>query len=71
MIYVVDLIVSKLVTLRDFRGTDKWRSGVVFEEIGPVSYMIEAQDSSVHKHHVDHIHHREENPSVPTRSCFR
>ena len=50
-----------------FRGRDKWRSGVVVEEIGPVSYMIEAQDGSVHKRHVDHIHHREENSRVPTR----
>ena len=26
--------------------------------------MIKVQDSSVHKRHVDHIHHRVENPNV-------
>ena len=40
---------------------------MVVEEVGPVSYMIEAQDRSVHKRRVDHIHHRGENSSVPTR----
>jgi len=57
----------KYVPYYDFCGIDKWRSGVVVEEVGPVSYMIEAQDRSVHKRRVDHIHHRGENSSVPTR----
>ena len=54
------------VWIRDFRGTDKWRSGVVIECLGPVSYMVEVQDGSVHKSHVDHIHDRVDNSSVPT-----
>ena len=56
------------VWIRDFRGTDKWKSGVIVEESGPVSYMIEVQDGSVHKRHVDHIRHREANSSLSTRS---
>ena len=30
-----------------------------------VSYLIETQDGSVHKRHVDHIHDRGENSSRP------
>ena len=36
------------VWIRDFHGIDKWRSGVVIECLGPVSYMVEVQDGSVH-----------------------
>ena len=54
------------VWIRDFHGTDKWRSGIVIECLGPVSYMVEVQDGSVHKRHVDHIHDRVDNSSVPT-----
>ena len=72
MIYIVECVVSKLERvvskLVTLCRSDKWRSGVVVEEIGLTLYMIEVQDGSVHKCHVDHIYHREESSSVATRS---
>jgi len=56
------------VWIRDFRGTTKWISGVIVQNVGPVSYMIQLQDGTVHKRHLDHIHQRVDNPSAPTSS---
>jgi len=41
---------------------------VIVESVGPVSYMVKVQDGSVHKCHIDHIHHRVDNPSVSNTS---
>ena len=56
------------VWIRDFRGTTKWISGVIVQNVGPVSYMIQLQDGTVHKRHLDHIHQKVDNPSAPTSS---
>jgi len=38
------------------------------QNIGPVSYMIQPQDGTVHKRHLDHIDQQVDNPSTPTSS---
>lgn len=38
-----------LVWLQDFRGSNKWISGVIVESVDPVSYKIQLQDGQVCK----------------------
>jgi len=65
---------GQTVWARDFRGSNKWIPGVVVQGIGPVSYMIQLDDMSLWKRHVDHIRNRVEtqplSSSTPTDSSF-
>lgn len=44
----------------------KWISGVVLQSVGPLSYMIQLDDGTLWKRHVDHIRQRVVKP--PTSS---
>jgi len=39
----------------DFRGSTKWVLGAVVQNVGPLTYMIQLDDKSLWKWHVDHI----------------
>ena len=43
------------VWARDFCGSTKWVSGVVVQCTGPLTYMIQLEDKSLWKRHVDHL----------------
>jgi len=45
------------VTIRDYRrgGEDKWVSGKVFEQSGPVSYRVEVDPGVFWRRHVDQM----------------
>ena len=45
---------------RDFRGSTKWIPGVVVQCTGPLTYMIQLDDKSLWKRHVDHLQSRME-----------
>ncbi|XP_072037281.1 uncharacterized protein [Amphiura filiformis] len=42
------------VMVRSFRGSDKWKPGVVMQRLGPVSYMVRVQGQLRHVH-IDHL----------------
>jgi len=46
---------GQTVWTRDFRGSTKWVPGVVVQSVGPLTYMIQLDDKSLWKRHVDHI----------------
>ena len=47
------------VWTRDFRNNEtKWISGVVLQSVGPLSYMIQLDDGTLWKRHIDHIRSR-------------
>ncbi len=43
-----------LVMVRSFRGSDKWKPGVVMQRLGPVSYMVRVEEQLKHVH-IDHL----------------
>ena len=60
---------GQTVWARDFRGSTKWVPGVVVQCTGPLTYMIQLDDKSLWKRHVDHLQSRVEtqpNPSTLT-----
>ena len=51
-----DFLPGDNVWARDFRDkATKWISGVVLQSVGPLSYMIQLDDGTLWKWHVDHI----------------
>ena len=62
-----DFLPGDNVWTRDFRDkAAKWISGVVLQSVGPLSYMIQLDDGTLWKRHVDHIRQRVVKP--PTSS---
>ena len=63
-----DFLPGGNVWIRDFRN--KWISGVVLQSQGPLSYMIQLDDGTLVRRHVDHIRQRVVNPdsNTPTSS---
>ena len=51
---------GQTVWARNFHGSTKWVPGVVVQSIGPLTYMIQLDDHSLWKRHVDHIRNRVE-----------
>ena len=50
-----DFLPGNNVWARDFRdNATKWISGVVLQSVGPLSYMIQLDDGTLWKRHVDH-----------------
>ena len=41
--------------VRNFREGDKWISGKIVDQLGPVSYLVQCSDGSMWQRHVDHI----------------
>ena len=41
--------------VRNFREGDKWTSGKIVDQLGPVSYLVQCSDGSMWRRHVDHI----------------
>ena len=51
-----DFLPGDNVWIRDFRNNaTKWISGVVLQSWGPLSYMIQLDDGTLVRRHVDHI----------------
>ena len=46
---------GQLVMIRNFLSKQKWMSGTIKSQQGPVSYTIELKDGRVMRRHVDHI----------------
>ena len=42
------------VMVRSFRGSDKWKPGVVMQRLGQVSYMVRVNEQLRHVH-IDHL----------------
>ena len=62
-----DFLPGDNVWTRDFRdNATKWISGVVLQSVGPLSYMIQLDDGTLWKWHVNHIRQRVVKP--PTSS---
>ena len=58
---------GQTVWARDFRGSTKWVPGVVLQCTGPLTYMIQLDDKSLWKRHVDHLQsHVETQPNPST-----
>ena len=51
---------GQTVWARDFRGSSKWLPGVVMQCTGPLTYMIQLNDKSLWKRHIDHLQKRVE-----------
>ena len=47
--------VDQEVMVRNFREGDKWISGKIVDQLGPVSYLVQCCDGSMWRRHVDHI----------------
>ena len=47
--------VDQEVMVRNFREGDKWTSGKIVDQLGPVSYLVQCSDGSMWQRHVDHI----------------
>ena len=47
--------VDQEVMVRNFREGDKWTSGKIVDQLGPVSYLVQCSDGSMWRRHVDHI----------------
>ena len=41
--------------VRNFREGDKWTSGKIVDQLGPVSYLVQCSDGSMWRRHIDHI----------------
>ena len=42
------------VAVRQFRGPEKWASGIIVQSLGPVGYMVSVNNRIIHVH-VDHL----------------
>jgi hypothetical protein len=42
------------VMVRNFRGSERWKPGLIMQCLGPVSYMVKVQDQLRHVH-IDHL----------------
>ena len=51
---------GQTVWARDFRGSTKWLPGVVVQCTGPLIYMIQLNDKSLWKRHIDYLQNRVE-----------
>ena len=51
---------AQTVWARDFCGSTKWLPGVVVQCIGPLTYMIQLNDKSLWKRHINHLQNRVE-----------
>ena len=47
--------VGKSVVVRNFRGGEKWVPGVIVQQLGPLTYLIDVSQGRVWKRHVDHM----------------
>ena len=47
--------VDDAVMARNFREGDKWMMGKIVDKLGPVSYLVQCEDGSMWRCHVDHI----------------
>ena len=45
---------GETVAVRQFRGPDKWKRGVVVQRLGPTSYIVQVANRTLHVH-VDHL----------------
>ena len=45
--------VDQEVMVRNFREGDKWTSGKIVDQLGPVSYLVQCSDGSMWRRHVD------------------
>lgn len=46
---------GETVAVRDYRGPNKWTSGLVTKREGPLNYQIEVSPNSIWKRHADQI----------------
>ena len=49
-------IVGQQVMVRHLRPGDKWISGVITKQLGPVTFLVKTTSGMVWKRHVDHLH---------------
>ena len=49
---------GQTVWVRDFCGSTKWVPGVIVQSVSLLTYMIQLDDKSLWKRHVDHIQHK-------------
>ena len=47
--------VGQTVSVRDYRGSQKWISGVIVLKTGPLSYQVKVGPDSIWKRHVDQL----------------
>jgi hypothetical protein len=47
--------VGKSVLVRNYRGNNKWKSGIVQRKTVPVSYMVETSPGQAWRRHTDQI----------------
>ena len=50
-----DFLLGDNVWIRDLNNAAKWISGVVLQSQGPLSYMIQLDDGTLARRHVDYI----------------
>ena len=51
-----EFTVDQKVMIHNFRDGDKWVSGKIVDQLGPVSYLIQCNSGELWRRHVDHIH---------------
>ena len=49
------LFVGQAVSVRDYRGKEKWIQGIVRARTGPVSYQVEVAPNVIWKRHIDQL----------------
>ena len=47
--------VDDKVMARNFHEGDKWMMGKIVDKLGPVSYLVQCDDGSMWRCHIDHI----------------
>ena len=69
-----DFNVGDKVRVRNYRGNDKWKTGIVVEKSGPVSYLVEIENGTVWRRHIEQIINFEETTKLrevlPTENQF-
>ena len=59
--------VDDAVMARNFHEGDKWMMGKIVDKLGPVSYLVQCDDGSMRRRHVDHIQDKSVSPK-PTNT---
>ena len=49
------LFVGQAVSVRNYRGKEKWIQGIVRARTGPVSYQVEVAPNVIWKRHIDQL----------------
>ena len=52
-----EFTVGQTVWVRNFRDGLRWISGMVADQLGPLTYLIQLPDGTLWRRHVDHVRH--------------